>query len=301
MLAFQVHLTISGSLRCGDKDRPVAVALQQNLSWSVDCCTELANGTIKLKSDGLARPSKVIERSIEGQMRLDKVGGILVSNSSAWAWWYGSEQLVIRSDLLQAFQQGAVDALCGAANVQAAAAARVADLQLALGAGGPGLFTRTRSDPQTAASAMYAARRLAGEPESPVVVDTTHCSMQCPVGALTARAPADEPYCPAQPQIQGQKRAVLDALSLTSSVDRCLLWLHQDYASCGNRKVAADLRFAACFREADSGASCPIPSGSIDLPSWWRGCLARARIYDASSTSLGLLDDATAELAATFD
>ena len=94
---------------------------------------------------------------------------------------------------------------------------------------------------------------------------------------------------------------MLDASNLTSDVGRCLKWLHQDYASCGNRKVAADLRFAACYNNTDSNASCPIPSGSIDLPSWWRSCLARARIDDAFLDSLGLLDDATAELAAAFD
>ena len=298
-IAIQVHLTISASLRCGDKTLAVAVPLQQNLSWVVDCCTELDSGTIKLKThDGLAQPIGLVEGLIEAQLQLDQVGGIIVSNSSSWAWWHGSEQLVVRSDLLQAFQQGAVDALCSATDVQAAAAAHVAHLQLELGAG---LFTSTRSDPQTAASSMHAAQRLAGEPENPVAVDPAHCSMQCPTGALTARAPTNEPYCLAQPKFQGQKRDVLDASNLTSGVDRCLMWLQQDYASCGIQKVAADLRFAACFSDADRGASCPIPSGSIELPSWWRSCLTRVRAGDTSSASLGLLDDATAELATAFD
>ena len=305
VLAFEAQLTISGSLSCGYQTLTVHVPLQQNVSWAVDCCTELRNGTIRLKAHNLAIPLSAVQNLIEGKLQLDQAGGIIAANSSSWAWWHGSEQLVLRSDLLQAFQLGAVDALCAtsAADVHMAAAAHVANISLQLGTGGAPaeLFTRTRSDPQTAASSMHAARRLAGEPENPVAVDTVRCSMQCPAGALRARAITDEPHCLAQPQFQGQKRAVLDASNLTSGVDNCLMWLEQDYASCEGKKVAADMRFVACFNKADRGANCPIPSGSIDLSSWWRRCLTRVQTVDTSLGFLGLLDGATAELATAFD
>ena len=305
VLAFEAQLTISGSLSCGYQTLTVHVPLQQNVSWAVDCCTELRNGTIRLKAHNLAIPLSAVQNLIEGKLQLDQAGGIIAANSSSWAWWHGSEQLVLRSDLLQAFQLGAVDALCAtsAADVHMAAAAHVANISLQLGTGGAPaeLFTRTRSDPQTAASSMHAARRLAGEPENPVAVDTGRCSMQCPAGALRARATTDEPHCLAQPQFQGQKRAVLDASNLTSGVDNCLMWLEQDYASCEGKKVAADMRFVACFNKADRGANCPIPSGSIDLSSWWRRCLTRVQTVDTSLGFLGLLDGATAELATAFD
>ena len=306
VLTFEAHLTISGSLSCGDQTLTVDVPLQQTVSWAVDCCTELRNGNIRLKADNLTKPVGAVEELIEGQLQLDQAGGIIAANSSSWAWWHGTEQLVLRSDLLQAFQLGAVDALCAtnAADVQVPAAAYVANLQLQLDTGGATaeLFTRTRSDPQTAASSMHAARRLAGEPENPVAVDTgRRCSIKCPTGALRARATTDEPYCPAQPQFQGRKRAVIDASNLTSGVDRCLIWLEQDYASCGIKKLAADLRFVACFSEIDQDADCPIPSGGVNLPSWWRSCLTRIQTADMSLGSLGLLDEATAELATAFD
>ena len=94
---------------------------------------------------------------------------------------------------------------------------------------------------------------------------------------------------------------MIDESNLTRGVDRCLVWLEQDYASCGSKKLAADLRFVACFSEIDQGANCPIPSGGINLSLWWRSCLTRMQTADTSLGSLGLLDEATAELATAFD
>lgn len=257
VIAFDAHLTVRGKAHCAGQSVSVESLFTQR-DVRMTMVTAMPDAIV----DAAAIGSR-IELSADGIVRLPPLPSNASSSlgASSNRWWSSHEQLVLRAHLVRHLRLADVTLTCESVS-NGLPLEHIDEVLLS-----PSVNTTS------ALSSLFIVQRLLGHTESPVMLQTAHCTVECARGALMPKAAdTSRPTCAShdgEPSDSVQVRKALSAVGVPGHVFACLHVLQQDYGTCGLAKDDSDARFGTCVRQHGTPWIEAPPVDPAELATWW--------------------------------